>query len=233
MEKTTIFINNRNRLSTLKNLVDWLVSKNTQIVILDNGSDYPPLIQYYKTLDCQVVMLGENMGNSALYKWGGYMDYPGRYFIYTDSDLLPKEDCPSDLVEYLVYSKRQCDGVNKVGASLEIEDIPDFYLFKKDVIDWESKFWLNESGAYYVAEVDTTFAAYDKLNPAGRSHNISNCLRTKRPYVMRHTPWYLDAKNLSDEEDYYIKSADALLPSGRMVGMWTQKHKRFTAPKLI
>jgi len=233
MEKINIFINNRNRLSTLKNLVDWLNNKNTEIVILDNDSDYSPLMQYYKTLDCRVVMLGENMGNAALYKWGGHLDYPGRYFIYTDSDLLPKEECPSDLVEYLIYSKKKYDEVNKVGASLEIEDIPDFYPFKKEVVDWESKFWEKEAGEYHVAEVDTTFAAYDKLNSAGRSHNISNCLRTKRPYVMRHLPWYLNPQKLSEEEAHYIRSADAFLPSGRKVGMWTQKHKKFTAPKLL
>jgi hypothetical protein len=233
MEKTSIFINNRNRLSTLRLLVDWLRGKNNQIVILDNDSDYPPLMEYYKTLDCRVVMLGENMGNAALYKWGGHLEYPGRYFIYTDSDLLPKEDCPEDLVDYLVHSKRQHEEVNKVGASLEIRDIPDLYPFKKQVVDWESKFWEKESGEYYVAEVDTTFAAYDKLNPAGRSHNISNCLRTKRPYVLRHLPWYLDARNLPEEEAHYIRSANAFLPSGRMVGMWTQRHKKFTAPKLL
>ena len=62
MEKISVFINNRNRLSTLKCLVEWLCNKNIEIVILDNDSIYPPLIdnlqshllyynleKYYKT----------------------------------------------------------------------------------------------------------------------------------------------------------------------------------------
>ena len=120
-----------------------------------------------------------------------------------------------------------------MGASLEINDIPDFYPFKKEVVNWESKFWSKEVGQYYVADVDTTFAAYDKTNSAGTAHNIFNCLRTKRPYVLRHLPWYLDIKNLQEEEAYYIKSANAVLPSGRKVGMWTQKHKKIAGPKLF
>lgn len=223
--KTPVFINNRNRVSTLKNLIKWLENKNVQIIVLDNDSTYPPLIEYYKYLNHEVVMLKENFGNQALYKWGGHMNYVGRYFIYTDSDLIPKEDCPSDLVDYLIYSKQKYPHVNKVGASLEIKDIPDFYAFKKDVINWESKYWIEELDQFYIADVDTTFAVYDKLSESGRLHLINNCLRTKRPYVMKHLPWYLELNALDEEEKYYIKSANALLPNKKYVGMWTQKHK--------
>jgi glycosyltransferase involved in cell wall biosynthesis len=231
--KITVFINNRNRVSTLKNLIDWLRDKNVEIVVLDNDSDYPPLIEYYNSVDCQVVRLGENMGNTALYKWGGYLDYPGRYFIYTDSDLLPREDCPKDLVEYLIFSKQKYQNFNKVGVSLEINDIPDFYHFKKEVTEWEAKFWIDEFDDFYVADVDTTFAAYDKSNQAGKKHCLSECLRTKRPYVMRHVPWYLDVGKLDKEEIYYLSSAKAILPNGRLVGMWSQKHKAFTRPSFF
>lgn len=223
--KTTIFINNRNRVSTLKSLINWLENKNLNIVVLDNDSSYPPLIEYYKSLNHEVIMLKKNFGNQALYKWGGHLNYAGQYFIYTDSDLVPKEDCPSDLVNYLIYSKQKHPSVNKIGVSLEIKDIPDFYTFKKDVLNWESKYWANELGDFYVADVDTTFAVYDKSSAAGSTHLITNCLRTKRPYVMRHIPWYLDFNNLDEEEINYIKLANALLPNGKRVGMWTQKHK--------
>lgn len=227
MQKIPVFINNRNRLYTLKCLVEWLRDKNVEIVILDNNSDYPPLISYYESLDCQVVHLGKNMGNTAIYQWGKYMDYPGRFFIYTDSDLVPKEECPSDLIDHLIFLKQKYATKNKAGTSLEINDIPDFYPFKQNVLDWELKFWQNEQNDFYEADVDTTFAAYDKLNYTGRNHCVSNCIRSKRPYVMRHFPWYNDMNNLSEEECYYLKSADALLPNGDLVGMWTQKHRFF------
>lgn len=229
MNKITVFINNRNRLSTLRGLINWLRDKSLDIVVLDNDSSYPPLIEYYKTLDFKVVMLGQNMGNTALYKWGGHMNHPGRYFIYTDSDLIPKQECPEDLVDHLVFLKQKYGDSNKVGTSLEIGDIPDHYPFKEKVVEWESKFWLNELEDSYVADIDTTFALYDKMNDAGKRHCLTGCLRTKRPYVMRHVPWYLDVKNLDEEESYYLKSANAVLANGRFVGMWTQKHKFFKA----
>lgn len=227
MEKIPVFINNRNRLTFLKKLVDWLRLRCFSIVILDNNSDYPPLVDYYKTVDLEVVYLHENLGNTALYKWGGHLDSPGKYFIYTDSDVLPKEDCPVDLIDHLLFLKKKYQMCSKVGTSLETNDIPDFYPFKSEVLDWEAKFWSKDMGDHYVADVDTTFAIYDKSSSAGVSHEITGAIRTKRPYVVRHLPWYVDVKNLNEEERWYVKSADALLPNGKRVGMWTQKHKTF------
>jgi len=147
--------------------------------------------------------------------------------------LVPKEDCPVDLVDYLIFSKKKFQEFNKIGASLEINDIPNYYFLKKEVISWESKFWKKEFDNFYLAGVDTTFAAYDKLNKAGREHCFVNCLRTKRPYVLKHFPWYLDMNNLDDEEKYYTQSANAVLKTDKLVGMWTQKHKAYLKNKFL
>ena len=49
-QQVPIFINNYNRLTTLTQLIDALVSRGyTNITILDNQSTYPPLLDYYKT----------------------------------------------------------------------------------------------------------------------------------------------------------------------------------------
>lgn len=48
---TSIFIVNRNRHEAMVRLVDWLRAGGTRrIVILDNASTYPPLLQYYDAL---------------------------------------------------------------------------------------------------------------------------------------------------------------------------------------
>jgi hypothetical protein len=229
--KTPVVINNRNRLSSLVALLDWLKNKNVEITILDNQSDYLPLLDMYSRIDVNVVRLGSNFGNTALYRWGGHLDFKQRYFIYTDSDIVPKESCPDDLVDYLILHKSQKQEYNKIGASIELGDIPDDYPFRSEVIEWESKYWVEKRGDFFIADVDTTFAAYDVESEASTEHRISNCLRSDRPYTVRHLPWYSCA--LSEEDIYYARSADAKLPDGRRVGMWTQKHRTLCGIKLL
>ena len=51
-----IVINNRNRLTSTKNMLEHLLrlNPNEQIIILDNGSTYPPLLEWYKTIKSQI-----------------------------------------------------------------------------------------------------------------------------------------------------------------------------------
>jgi glycosyltransferase involved in cell wall biosynthesis len=83
-----VVINNRNRLTTTKNMVEKLLVLNPllDIIILDNGSTYPPLLEWYKTIHCQKYFL-ENQGHLALWSIG--LDKKlGDYFVYTDSDII-------------------------------------------------------------------------------------------------------------------------------------------------
>lgn len=46
------FIINKNRLTTTKDLVNWLSKENRlKIYVVDNGSTYKPLLDYYKSED--------------------------------------------------------------------------------------------------------------------------------------------------------------------------------------
>lgn len=228
---TPVVINNRNRLTTLTGLIGWLRGKRVDIIVLDNQSDYEPLLDMYPKLGVNVVYLPENFGHTALHHWGGHMGFKNRFFIYTDSDVIPKEDCPGDLVDYLVFQKMNKPEHNKIGASIEIDDIPNGYPFKSEVLEWESKYWKERRGEFYFADVDTTFAAYDRENESAKFHSVSNCLRSDRPYTVRHMPWYLTS--LDEEEIHYIKSANARFQDGRKVGMWTQKHKFMYDTKIL
>jgi|GEM_PF-5770443 len=47
-----IFINARDRLGVLKKLIDWLLDAGYRnLIILDNNSTYPPLLEYYNKLE--------------------------------------------------------------------------------------------------------------------------------------------------------------------------------------
>ena len=61
-----VYIVNRNRLTTTKRLVDWLLQSQDleKIVILDNQSTYEPLLEYYSNLPqgVSVKWIGRNGG---------------------------------------------------------------------------------------------------------------------------------------------------------------------------
>lgn len=235
-----VVINNRNRFVVLKKLIEWLDGLDVKIIILDNESTYKPLLQYYDNIKnkIDVVYLGKNLGHTALYVWGEHLNFISRYFVYTDSDIVPKDSCPRDLISYLVYAKIKYPMANKIGAGIEIKDIPDCYVFKKEVVEWESNFWKTKNGELFVADVDTTFAVYDNQNIAGKQHCVTNCLRTDYPYVVQHIPWYSNSQNLSQEELYYLRQATAMWTGHArtltgQVGLWTHKMRNKIIRRII
>lgn len=224
--KIPIIINNRNRLSTLSAQIEWFKDLNVQIYILDNNSTYEPLLKYYKEIKdyIKIIYLNKNIGHKALYEWKGHLDFKERYFIYTDSDIIPLKTCPKDLVEYLMNAKIKYSTKNKVGISLEINDLPDHFSLKQEVIKWESQYWKNKIDNFWIANIDTTLAMYDNKSKISTNHSIENCLRSDYPYVGKHEPWYLDTNLLNEEEKYYIAHANAKFQN-KFVGHWTQQLK--------
>lgn len=203
-----IVINNRNRFTFLKMQVDALVKRGyTNLYILDNNSTYPPLLEYYKTVPAKVIFLGKNLGYDALEKIPLYDEVRKSYFVYTDSDVVPVEDCPDNFMEYFLSLLKKYPHIQKVGFSLKIDDLPDYFDKKKQVIDWEQNFFTKKIGNDFEAPIDTTFALhrpFAMLSTKGPYKNI----RTRYPYEARHMPWYNDSANLQEEEKYYINSVE-------------------------
>lgn len=207
-KKTPIFINNYNRLTTTKKLIDCLVSREyTNIHILDNKSTYKPLLEYYKITPHKVHFLKKNYGSKAFWKSGLWLRYMASNYALTDSDIFLKNDCPDDFMEYFYRLLQKYPKAHKVGFSLQIDDLPDAFNNKQKVISWESKYYDTEiEPNVYAAPIDTTFALYrpfSKKGPRGYSVLI---LRTGAPYQAKHLPWYIDSGNLDEEETYYIKT---------------------------
>src|SRR5271166_4067804 len=127
-EEIPVYLNNRDRLTTTRTTVDWLLSAGTRrIVILDNDSSYPPLLKYYKALPVgvSVEFLGANAGPWAFWDREMHLQQHTPYVV-TDSDLVPAEECPKDLISKLqvLLSNRPESG--KVGPGLKIDDVPQF-----------------------------------------------------------------------------------------------------------
>ena len=127
------------------------------------------------------------------------------YFAYTDSDLELSEDCPDDFMEKFISLLKKYPKALKAGFALRIDDLPECFVNRNDVIDWESQFWRHEvEPGVYDAPIDTTFAVYKPYFRGELIDMNSKYFRTGEPYTARHLPWYVDSANKSEEETYYV-----------------------------
>lgn len=203
-----IIINNYNRFTMLKNLMDCLEKRGyNNIFIIDNNSTYPPLLEYYKTIKHKVFLLDKNLGHLSFTKSGIYKKFKNKFFVYTDSDIFLPDDCPDDILRHFYEILVNTPYTGRVGCALHIDDLPDHFMNKEKVIFCESRFWKNKiRDNEYLADIDTTFALYRPNIKVGVS-GVGKSIRVAGKYAARHCPWYIDSNNLDDEEQYYISHA--------------------------
>jgi len=209
-EQFPVIITVRDRLTPLLSLLAWLDKVGQRDVWLcDNASTWPPMVEFLRTTSHRVVRNAVNLGHRAPWLSGIVADVGhDRYFVVSDPDVVPVDTCPHDAFAAFKRALQRNPGVDKVGFSLKIDDLPDTYRHRDDVITWEKQFWTTvaEPG-FYRAPVDTTLALYRP----GLGHDNGNALRSAPPYVARHLPWYVDSAHPSDEDRYYVTHADRLI----------------------
>ena len=195
------YIINFNRLTYLRDMVDWCISRKLQPVIVDNASDYTPLLEYYKTKPCDIIRMPKNYGHTVM--WHGLIPLPTDRFIITDPDL-DMSGVPDDFLEVM---NRGLDkySVPKCGLSLEISDLPEGdegdYIRKIEGVFWEHPL----DDLYFDAKVDTTFSMYRE----GTNEYTIEGIRTNRPYTARHYSWYYtDFNLLPEDEQHYYRTAN-------------------------
>jgi len=206
-KKIPIIINNYNRLTTLRLLISALEGRGYKnLFIIDNASTYPPLLEYYKTCTYTVFRLKKNVGHLSLWKTDIYKKFIGDYYVYTDSDVVPCDDCPDDFLGYFWGILKRKKYAAKVGFGLKIDDLPDHYDLKQSVIEWESKYWKYEvEKDLFRAPIDTTFALHRPYAKKNANWYVEQ-YRTGGKYSAHHMPWYNNSNDLSPEEQYYINS---------------------------
>jgi hypothetical protein len=201
-QRFPVVINCRDRLASLAELVAWLERAGQgPIVLVDNDSTYPPLLHYYEQTPHEVVRLGQNAGPYAPWTSGIVAErFAGQWYAATDPDIVPDEGCPLDALAFFHDVLRRYPEYPKAGFGLRIDDLPDHYRFAAEVRDWERRFWDDavEPGLY-AAAIDTTFALYRP----DVGFQIDSAIRTGPPYVARHTAWYVDSDDPSEEERWY------------------------------
>lgn len=202
-----IIINNFNRLSFLKRLIISLEKRGYKnIYIIDNNSTYESLLEYYKECPYTIFRLKENVGYKAIWETNIFDKFKYSLYVYTDSDMEIDDSCPDDFLKHFINIMRKHPLCQKVGFGIRIDDLPDSFKYKQEVIQHESQFWKNEIHKnVYRAPIDTTFALYRPLSGGPADYN-QETYRTGAPYVIKHLPWYINTTNLDKEECFYINS---------------------------
>lgn len=200
-----------NRLTCAKKLCEDLTVSGCEVILIDNGSSYQPLLDWYKEGNYPVHYL--KGGHKSLWESGLIEKYNESHYIVTDHDL-DISKVPHDFVDFLMKGFDD-PTIVKSGLSLKIDDLPK-NDFTKGVINWEKNFWNKprDKNGFYLAEIDTTLAIYDRdrLN----INDFFRAVRSPPPYSARHLPWY-NEENISEEEQYYFDHVD-------IYGYWTTQY---------
>ena len=207
-QQIPVFIINRDRLTSLRQMVDWLLESGTrQIGIVDNASEYPPLLQYYRSLpsNVQVTYCGDNCGPYAFWATGASRCLNTPYVV-TDSDIVPAAFCPRDLIAHLYRVLCQYPDAGKVGPALRVDNLTAEHSAFTDVSRWEYQNWEKPiARGLFAAPLDTTFALYVPNRPFSRLDKSN--IRTGYPYICEHTPWYVNEQALDPEQRFFSQRA--------------------------
>lgn len=197
-----------NSLHFTKKSVEQLRKYTRNIHIIDNKSDYPPLLQYYDNeyeffLDRQQANYGHTVWMNQMF-W----QFP-RIFAITDPDLEFNVNLPNNFLEILNQLTHKYKK-GKVGFALDISDAELFYQDKNytlgaSIEEWEKRFWIkkidNSEYELYDAGIDTTFCVVNK-----EFKETGNAIRVAGDFTCKHIPWYQGwQKQLGEEEWNYYK----------------------------
>jgi hypothetical protein len=147
--------------------------------------------------------LKKNWGYKVFWDCPEFEVYRNNFYILSDPDIEPVEECPNDFVERFFELLKKYPFLRKVGFSLKIDDLPSGGVFSDQVLQWEKRFYKTyrkKDDAFY-AVLDTTLALY--MPDCIATRRFGEALRTNFPYQARHTPWYKDSSKVTEEDEYY------------------------------
>jgi hypothetical protein len=144
---------------------------------------------------------------------GYFKNHPASNYIVTDPDIA-LDNVDGDILDVYSYLLKALPEIRVVGPMLRIDDIPDYYQHKERARAghfqnfWSRKVndikYKNKVIKYIYSKIDTTFA----MNKAGTHwKRLQESIRTMSPYLARHLDWYVNSKNLTPDQEYYIKHA--------------------------
>lgn len=205
--KIPIIINNRDLYTWPKAMVSKIVQYDNvgQIIIVDNGSTYKPLLKWYKEQKLADVLYCENLGHAGAWISRAVEQLGSEYYVVTDSDL-GIDNTPNDSLKVMLEKLKTNPSIQKVGFGLDwkmVNKESPYYnrlnMYEKD--RWDKSNVINN--VYVDVPIDTTFAMYNVQNYFIGGGSLTY------PYVARHYPWELSIDHSNNEFKYYIKNASS------------------------
>ena len=203
----TVVIIGFNQYTYIKKMVSQVEKYTTDIVILDNNSTFPELLNYYKNeYKYTLLKFDKNYGHKVYEK--SVVNYlVGDIYILTDPDLEFNKKLPDNFIQEMINISIHYEA-EKVGFALLIDsdDIrEDVKCFGKTIKDFEKQYWMCKfyypNHELYSAAIDTTFCLINKQNKGGH-------YRIAGDYVCKHLPWHKNFQKelIEGEFDYYKKN---------------------------
>jgi hypothetical protein len=204
--KIPVIINNRNFLTWPKAMVERIKEYDSvgEIIIVDNDSTYPPLLEWYATNPCRIERLDTNVGMGAPWVSGVVKQLNGAPYVLTDPDMGLGET-PDDTLLYLL-DKLNTLQIGKVGLGLDWQIVEKKSPYYERLNLYEKSRWDNspvQDGVSMEVQIDTTFALYNV------DHYFIGGGSTTFPYVTRHYPWEFSIEEARNSEEfmYYMNNA--------------------------
>lgn len=201
-----VIINNRDLLTWPKAMLEKIKSYDGvgEIIIVDNGSTYEPLLDWYATKPCRIEIC-TNLGMGAPWVSGVVEKLNTDYYVVTDPDL-GLEDTPANTLIELKYQLMKNPDLGKVGLGLNFEIVGKDSPYYNHMKNYEYPRWFKSpviNGVYTGVPIDTTFAMYNR-----KQYFIGGGSLTW-PYVARHYPWELTKaeRDKNSEFIYYLEHA--------------------------
>ena len=198
-----------NQPTYIKKMVEQLERYTNDIIIIDNNSDFKPLLDYYKNdYKYTLLKMKSNMGHKV-YEKPFIEKIVGDIFILTDPDLEFNKNLPNNFIEDMINISNYYQA-EKVGFAL-LYDAPDIRTdvkaFGKSIKEWEKQYWTYKyyypgfKNDIWSAAIDTTFCLINKQNKGGH-------YRIAGDYLCKHLPWHNGFEKIipKDEYDHYLKN---------------------------
>jgi len=218
-----ILIPSWNNPTYIENIVRQLEVRNfSNLIILDNNSTSnmtKKLLQKLEKRGYEVIYFKENFGPRYCVQSRKFFKILPNYFVLTDPDLELSVNFDQYVFDQIILLTDSLK-VGKIGLALSLEDSVAFReeLFQVGdseytILDWEKQFWSRQLPdsrfCGYEANVDTTFAIYNKsfFNPQHFSKAIRISEFAGLSISARHLPWYKESI-VPDEEVAFYNAAN-------------------------